>query len=247
MKALLASTLGCSVKVDGKWIPSVFLQQNGMLSRLQAIWKTGSKVLLLCADPADHDKNDSLCACLETAFPMSELSISSLSKCDDRNPCAIDDLENADVLVLSGGHVPTQNRFFQQLRLKQRLSAFQGLIIAWSAGSMNCADTVYAAPELPGEAADPLYRRWIPGLGITCINILPHFQALRNDVLDGLRLTEDIAIPDSEGQEIFALSDGSYIFLDGETSTLYGEAYLIKDRNLTQICKDGQFLPLKNR
>lgn len=30
---------------------------------------------------------------------------------------------------------------------------------------MNCADTVYAQPEEPGEAVDPDYQRFIPGLG----------------------------------------------------------------------------------
>jgi len=31
---------------------------------------------------------------------------------------------------------------------------------------MNCADTVYAQPEEPGEAVDPDYQRFIPGLGL---------------------------------------------------------------------------------
>ena len=49
---------------------------------------------------------------------------------------------------------------------------------------MNCADTVYAGPELEGEAIDPLYERWITGLGLTDINIFPHFQSLKDDYLD---------------------------------------------------------------
>ena len=57
---------------------------------------------------------------------------------------------------------------------------------------MNCADTVYAGPELEGEAIDPLYKRWITGLGLTDINIFPHFQSLKDDFLDGQRLIEDI-------------------------------------------------------
>ena len=45
------------------------------------------------------------------------------------------------MLIFPGGHVPTQNAFYHRLRLR----AFSGLVIAWSAGSMNCAETVYAA------------------------------------------------------------------------------------------------------
>ena len=109
---------------------------------------------------------------------------------------------------------------------------------------MNCADVVYAGPELEGEAVDPLYERWITGLGITNINIFPHFQSLRDGYLDGLRLVEDITFDDSVGHEIIALNDGSYIMLENGQATLYGEAYRIKDRQLTQICKDGEHIIL---
>lgn len=109
---------------------------------------------------------------------------------------------------------------------------------------MNCADTVYAGPELEGEAIDPLYERWIPGLGLTDINILPHFQSLVGECLDGLRLIEDITFADSIGHEIVALNDGSYIMLVDGQATVYGEAYVIRDCHQRQICKDGESLLL---
>ena len=56
----------------------------------------------------------------------------------------------------------------KQLRLKERLLHYNGIIVAWSAGSMNCADIVYAGPEFEGEAVDPLYERWITGLRWRC-------------------------------------------------------------------------------
>ena len=91
---------------------------------------------------------------------------------------------------------------------------------------------------------DPLYERWITGLGITNINIYPHFQKLRDEYLDGMRIIEDITFEDSVGHEIIALNDGSYIMIENGQTTLYGEAYRIKDRQLTQICKDGEFIIL---
>ncbi len=175
---------------------------------------------------------------------MSGLRISYIDKCDGRNLNAVDNLGNIDVLILAGGHVPTQNRFMKQLRLRDRLQDYHGIIVAWSAGSMNCADIVYAGPELAGEAIDPRFERWITGLGITNINIFPHFQSLQGDYLDGLRIIEDITFADSIGHEIFALNDGSYIMLDGGRATLFGEAYMIKDGQQKQICKDGESLCL---
>ena len=244
MKLMLTSSLGGSIKVNGTRVPSVLNQHNGLLDSLKSIWPQNANVLIICADPNDYDKNDSVCDCLKKSFPMSGLSVSSIDKCDDRNPNAVDHLESIDVLVLTGGHVPTQNKFLEQLRLRERLRDYNGTIVAWSAGSMNSADIVYAGPELEGEAIDPLYKRWITGLGLTDINIFPHFQSLKDNYLDGLRLIEDITFADSLGHEIIALNDGSYIMIGDGKSTLYGEAYLIKDGKQRQICKDGEFLDL---
>lgn len=226
--------------MNGKRIPDVLIQQNGLLDKLKSIWPQDARVLIVCANPDNHEKNDGVYACLKEAFPMSGLSVSYLVQCDDRNPDIIENLPDMDVIILAGGHVPTQNKFMKQLRLKERLTEFKGILVAWSAGSMNCAEVVYAGPELEGEALDPLYERWIPGLGITNINIYPHFQKLRDEYLDGMRLIEDITFEDSVGHEIIAMNDGSYLMIENGQTTLYGEAYRIKDRQLTQLCKDGE-------
>ena len=244
MKVMLTSSLGGSSKVNGIRVPSVLIERNGLLDSLKSIWIADANVLIICADPSDYEKNDSVCACLKESLPMSGLSISHIDKCDGRNPNALDALEHIDVLILKGGHVPTQNKFMTQLRLRERLKDFHGIVVAWSAGSMNCADTVYAGPELEGEAIDPLYNRWISGLGLTDINILPHFQSLKDDYLDGLRLIEDITYADSVGHEIIALNDGSYIMIEDGKATLYGEAYMIKDCQQWRICNDGESISL---
>ena len=244
MKAMLTSSLGGAIKVNGKRIPDVLIQQNGLLDKLKSIWPQDARVLIVCANPDNHEKNDGVYACLKEALPMSGLSVSYLAQCDDRNPDIIENLPDMDVIILAGGHVPTQNKFMKQLHLKERLLEFKGILVAWSAGSMNCAEVVYAGPELEGEALGPLYERWITGLGITNINIYPHFQKLRDEYLDGMRLIEDITFEDSVGHEIIALNDGSYLMIDDGKTTLYGEAYRIKDKKMTQICKDGECIIL---
>ena len=242
MKVMLASALGATRKVNGTKVPSVLIQRNGFLERLKSIWVQNARVLIICGDPGDYIKNDKLCNDLKDSFCMSGLSVSHIDKCDDRNLVAVDDLDNIDVIILTGGHVPTQNRFLKQLQLRERLLNYNGIIVAWSAGSINCADVVYAGPEFEGEAIDPFYERWITGLGITDINIFPHFQKLKDDYLDGMRLIEDITFADSVGHEIIALNDGSYIMINEGQTTLYGEAYMIKDREQTQICKEDKFI-----
>lgn len=247
MKAFLTSSLGGSVKIDGRRIPSVLLAENGLSDTLRTVWVDNARIMIVCASPKDYEKNDSVCACMREAFPMSGLSVSDLEICDDRNEELVERIHDTDVIILAGGHVPTQNRFFKKIRLRERLRDFGGLLIAWSAGSMNCAANVYAAPELEGEAVDPGYERWITGLGITETNIFPHFQLVRDEYLDGLRVVEDIVCADSFRQEILALNDGSWLMVEDGKEVLHGEAYLIRDGSMKQICRNGESLVLKEK
>lgn len=66
-------------------VPSVLIQCNGLLENLKSIWIPNANVLIICADPRDYEKNDSVYTCLREALPMSGLGISHIDKCDDRN------------------------------------------------------------------------------------------------------------------------------------------------------------------
>lgn len=244
MKAILTSSLGGQVKIEGKRLPSKLPETNGLLKSIKAVWKNDSKVMIISGSPEYYDKNDSVLFCLKGAFSLSNLSASEVLMCDERNKEIIERLPEMDVIILAGGHVPTQNSFMKTIELKERLQDWDGLLIAWSAGSMNCAEMVYAGPELPGEAIDPKFQRWISGLGITKTNIFPHFEALRDEILDGLRLIEDITYADSMGHEIIALNNGSFIVIDNGTEILYGEAYSIKNGEQRQICTDDKWIQL---
>ena len=244
MKAILTSSLGGQVKIDGKRLPAKLPETNGLLKCIKDVWKKDSKVMIISGSPEYFDKNDSVLFCLKGAFSLSELGTSEVLMCDERNKEIIERLPEIDVLILAGGHVPTQNSFMKTIGLKERLQSWDGLLIAWSAGSMNCAEMVYAGPELPGEAIDPNYQRWISGLGITKTNIFPHFEALKDEMLDGMRLIEDITYSDSMGHEIIALNNGSFIVVDNGTEVLYGGAYSIKNGEQRQICTDDKWIQL---
>ena len=240
MITILTSHLGGSYKVDGKRLPGPIADKNGLLEKLKNIWPQDARVLMICADSEDYEKNDAVLYCYKEALPMSGLKVSSIGMCDARTEAPAENISETDVIILTGGHVPTQNAFFKKIGLREKLKGFEGILIAWSAGSMNCADMVYAGPELDGEALDPTFKRWIPGLGLTKVNIFPHFEMLRDEILDGLRLIEDITYADSLGHEILALNDGSYIVIEDGKTELFGEAYRILDGETELICRDGE-------
>lgn len=149
-------------------------------------------------------------------------------------------LKNANFIILCGGHVPTENRFFHQIQLRKLLKDFKGVVMGISAGSMNCADIVYSPPELKGEALDPDYRQYFKGLGLTNINIMPHFQTMRNERVDGYLLVRDIMAPHSYDKMIYCLSDGAYILSTHSETVLYGEAFRLSRGVLRQVCHDGE-------
>ena len=94
-------------------------------------------------------------------------------------------------------------------------------------------------PEEEGEAVDPDYRRFLAGLNLTKVMLLPQYQDEKDVVLDGLRVYEDIAFPDSMGRTFYAIPDGSYLFIDSGREELRGEAYMIRDGVLSRIAPEG--------
>lgn len=240
MIVYLTSHIGGSYKENGTRIPTQLSSENGLLKSLQNHWKENSKVLIISADADDVEKNDSILQIFQTSFPISGLSIEQMDICDKRNEKLVDEIIDYDVLILAGGHVPTQNRFFKRICLKEHINDFAGIIIGISAGTMNSAEVVYAQPELEGESIDKNYERFLSGLGITELMTLPHYQDIKNDILDGKRLFEDITYPDSYGREFYALEDGSYFLIENKKTTLFGSAYLIKDGIIKRICEKGK-------
>ena len=215
-------------------------ERNGFVENLKNRWRENSRVLFVSASPEDFLENDGAARAFEKAFSLQNLSVSQINVCDSRNPAC--ELTGYDLLIFGGGHVPTQNAFFQKIGLKAALWDFDGMVIGISAGTMNCAETVYAQPELPGEAVDPDFRRFIPGLGLTEIMVLPHYQMLKDETLDGLRVIEDITLPDSMGRKIHVLVDGSYILVENGISRLFGEGYLAENGELRKLCEEGKII-----
>lgn len=218
---------------------------NGLLDELRNCLKPGCSALFICSDPEGHERTLFFAQAMKEAFEADGFSFDSFEILDGLNREHAEALvRDADLIILAGGHVPTQNRFFREISLRELLWSFDGVILGISAGTMNAAETVYSQPEEEGEAVDPDYQRFLPGLGLTKTQILPHYQSTRHDVLDGLRVFEDIAYPDSMARAFFALPDGSYLHIHKGREELRGEAFMIRDGVLSRICKKEECLEL---
>ncbi|MBO4916122.1 MAG: Type 1 glutamine amidotransferase-like domain-containing protein, partial [Oscillospiraceae bacterium] len=201
--------------------------QNGFADELRKAVPQPCEFLFVCSDPDVPEKTDFFAAEVRDSFTDAGFAFTGFTVLDRRNAQSASKLvKKAGLIVLGGGHVPTQNRFFTEIGLRELLSGHNGVVVGISAGSMNAAETVYAQPELPGEAKDPDYRRFLKGLGLTRTMLLPHYQEYRNDILDGMRVYEDITYPDSRGRRFYAICDGSWLLVRDGAEELRGEAYL---------------------
>ncbi len=215
----------------------VIFAENGLADALRAALPARAlRALLITSDPADRERTAHMAAELHGTLEKSGYAVERFDALDGANDAdALALIAAADLIILAGGHVPTQNAYFQRIGLRGLLEGFSGVLIGISAGSMNSAETVYAQPELPGESVDTAYQRYLPGLGLTKKQIIPHYQAIRDELLDGKRLFEDITYPDSFGRELFAIPDGSYLRVDPEGERFYGEVWRIADGICTQV------------
>ena len=224
-----------------------FTSDNGFLATVKAGLPPRPRILMISAAPDDRAFTDSVLEGMTTCVRNSGIKPAKVVMLDRRNAGkAAELIARADWVVLCGGHVPTQNRFIHEIGLRKLLEGFDGLVMGCSAGSMNCAGMVYSHPELAGEAQDPGYRRWLRGLGLTDIRIIPHYHQVRNYVIDGRRLFEDIIFPDSFNHSFYTFPDGGYIVCKDGRSTLHGTAWEIANGRMTQICSENQVYTFMN-
>ena len=165
--------------------------ENGFVENLREHLPENPRCLFICSNPESFELTDNFARNMNDAFAEAEIEFSEFAVLDGRNA---EDAQmliwQSDLIILAGGHVPTQNAFFQEIGLRQLIENFQGVVMGISAGTMNSADRVYVQPEEPGES-DPEFERFAEGLGLTEVNVLPHYQQVKDNELDGMRLFED--------------------------------------------------------
>ena len=227
--------------IDGV-APATLSNDNGFIDRIRGCLPPNPSAVFVASDPKDHAGTCQFAAITTAAFAEAGIAFSGYQVLDGTSVHrAYGMIAHCDFVVLCGGHVPTQLAFFRKIRLRHLLKTFRGTIMGISAGSMNMAGTVYVQPEEPGESV-PEFRRFAPGLALTPVNILPHYQKVKDAILDGKRLFEEITYIDSMGHEFFALPDNSYFYQDEEGLLLCGKGYRLRNGIMEQLTDDEDVL-----
>lgn len=218
----------------GKKTP--LINENGFAENLRKYWTAPAKFLVVAADPDDTDVNEQISHQMQTTFSDAGFPIEGIKILDHRNSeNASELLEWSDIIFLSGGHGPTENKFINEINLRDLLTGYEGIFIGLSAGSVNAAFDTVQVPELFGEADDPDFISHRPGLGITPINIIPHAQYYKTVTLNGKSFYDDILIPRSRGEKIYFIDDGSYFIVNGAITEFFGTGEIIEDGSVRKI------------
>lgn len=211
------------------------LIENDFLTELKKVWKKAN-VLNIASFPDAYEISDEYSKRHERIFREAGFEIDEWIDLDHRNSSdAAALIKKCNVVMLNGGHCMTEMKFFNELGLKNLLEGFDGIIIGVSAGSMNAAKMVYAPEELEEELDDPNFVREYEGLGLTEVNIYPHYDLYKDMYLRDKRMMEDIVYKDSIGKEILILPDGSYLLIKDGKNEVHGRHYILKDAILSEV------------
>ena len=225
--------------------PATLTEANGFLKRIRSKLPPNPKTLFVASSPDDHDRTDFYAGDMAGAFQRAGLAFSEWRILDGLTAGQARELVAwSDFIILMGGHVPTQNEFLNRISLKRLLVGYPGVVMGISAGTMNAAGTVYAQPEDDGESK-PAFRRFYPGLGLTGLNVCPHYQQVKDWYLDGKRLYGEITEADSMGHTFHIFPDGTYIYKDDKEYAIYGECWQMHDGIQTKLTENGEHIDLR--
>lgn len=226
-KMFITSSIGSSKKCNGNRIPTVMDNTNGLLNLLKLNLNKQGVFVMICSDPNEVEFNDIKFHIIKECLNLSELNFKECILIDSRNRDEVKKILNkADLIYLDGGHPQTQMNFFNSINLPKLLQNTDAVIIGNSAGSMNLAKTVYCAPEEISQLND---ERFYGGLGLTDINIEPHFIEDETFLNEEEKTLRSVLCNDSHSVEITCVPDGSFIFINDEEISYHGDIFIIKD------------------
>ena len=229
MKLFLASNIGGIKKENGKRIPVKFFENNNFLKNMKESINDYNKFVIIASDADNYEQNDYYLKLDMDVLAMSGINFKENVVLDNRNKDDIVNvLKNSSLIFLSGGDTLKQNIFFNEINLKEYIKNIDACIVGISAGAINSAKIVFNSPEEEKDLTNPSI---LEGLGLTTINVEPHFDC---DKISKIQM--DAILKESNNRVIYGLPDKSYIF----NNKVYGKCYRVYKENIELISNDDE-------
>ena len=235
MIKILTSDFSNYEKVNGEKITRPISNENGIVDQLKESLKKRNKVVFISSDI--NSTPESVLSYAKKFFDsmkMVDITFNEYLIIDGTNyDKASEYIDGADMVFLCGGDTYNQYKLFSKMNLKQILSSYSGIIMGQSAGALNMAVDVFNSPEEKEESEPVFYE----GLGLTTINIEPHFKYDETNFDDKEKYQREAIIKESYNRPIYGQCNGSHIFInEDDVATIYGETYLIMNGIIKKIC-----------
>jgi len=238
MIKILSSSFKNYEKINGKKIAYPIDNSNGIVDHIKDSLNNHKKIVFVASDINDsRQKVLSYANILFKSMQMVGINFEEYLILDGKSKeKSLDYINNADLVFLCGGDTYKQHEFFKTINLKEILTSYQGLVIGQSAGALNMAVNVFNSPE-EQEESEPIF---FEGLGLTTINIEPHFVNDSSNFDDNEKYQRTAILNESYNRPIYGQCDGSHIIIDdNNVTTICGETYLIENGNIECICKNN--------
>ena len=172
------------------------------------------RLVFVCTDPAGHNMNDHYARTDREWFRGIGLCFDACDVLDGRitpeRAQAL--LRGASCVYLMGGDTARQFRFMRECRLVEPIRQSAAAVLGWSAGAINMAVLAF------NEVVESPYE----GLALADISVAPHFNRCKEDptLMEKIRAFSHL-------HPLYAMCDGSAIFVHGDKIEMLGEIYRI--------------------
>ena len=240
MIRILASDFNNYEKRDDQKIAHPIDNSNGIVDQIKNSLQDYKKIVFVASDMNNsHENVMSYANILFDSMKLVGINFDEYLVLDgDSRDSAVTYIADASLIFLCGGDTYKQYQFFTIIKLKELLKNYQGLVIGQSAGALNMAKSVFNSPE-EQENSEPIFY---DGLGLTEINIEPHFVYDTSNFDDNEKYQRDVIMKESYNRTIYGQCNGSHIYIDNDNvAMIYGETYLIQNGNVESICENGNY------
>lgn len=173
--------------------------------------------LFIASDFSGHSKTDRHTDAILNMFRDKGIVFNELQIIDDRitNDKAMQCIEKADVIWLSGGDTLKQIAYLKEYNLIPFLQRREGITIGMSAGSINMAKRVVLAKDINDNIPElAIYD----GIGLVDINIEPHLNSANEDHIEEIHEASQFAT-------IYGLYDNSFIKIVNNKIEIFGDCF----------------------
>lgn len=132
-----------------------------------------------------------------------------------------DELKAYDVIFLMGGNPINQIEIIKNINLKKIINK-ASLVIGVSAGAINSSNEAIYYNDYNEKIEN--YK----GLGLTNINVYPHFDINNNEFVKEVKMVSKI-------KSLIALPNDSFIRIDNKSIELVGDCFKVDKEKVTKI------------